>query len=225
MDKGEKMLTLKMTELREKLIYESSLVEKMLNYAIYGLLESDTQKLEKALEYENLINHTEMEIEELCINMIALYQPEAKNLRTIIMILKINSDFERMGDQGVNIVEAASFLIERPPLKPLLNISAMAKDTINMLNNALNAYIQEDVMQSKEICVFDDVIDAYRDQTSRELITYMLSDPQNIERSLKLLEIAENLERIADLCTNIAENTIFIKDGRVIKHNIESITS
>ena len=213
------MLTLKMTELREKLIYESSLVEKMLNNAIYGLLDSDIQKLNKAIEYENLINQTEMEIEELCINMIALYQPEAKNLRTIIMILKINSDFERMGDQGVNIVEAANFLIERPPLKPLLNISAMAKETINMLKNALNAYIKEDVTQSKEICLFDDVIDSYRDQISRELITYMLTDPQNIERSLKLLEIAENLERIADLCTNIAENTIFIKEGRVIKHH------
>ena len=219
------MLKIKMIELREKLIYESSLVEKMLNNAIYGLLESDSNKLHTALEYEDLINHTEMEIEELCINMIALYQPEAKNLRTIIMILKTNSDFERMGDQGVNIVEAANFLIERPALKPLLAISAMAKETINMLKNALNAYIEEDVIISKEICVFDDVIDSYHDQISRELITYMLSDPQSIERSLRLLDVAENLERIADLCTNIAENTIFIKEGRVIKHNIESSSS
>ena len=213
------MLTSKMIELREKLIYESSLVEKLLNNAIYGLLESDQKKLDEALEFENLINQIEMEIEEQCINMIALYHPEAKNLRSIIMILKINSDFERMGDQGVNIIEAANFLIERPALKPLLTISAMAKETINMLKNALNTYIKEDEKQAKEICVFDDVIDSYRDQIHRELITYMLSDPQNIERSLKLIEIAENLERIADLCTNIAENTIFIKEGRVIKHN------
>jgi len=216
------MLRLKVTELREKLIYESSLVEKMIYNAIYGLLETDTQKLQQALEYETLINQTEMEIEELCINLIALYQPEAKDLRTIIMILKINNDFERMGDQAVNIIYAANFLIERPSLKPLISISAMAKETIHMLQKALNAYINEDVVQSKEICVFDDVIDGYRDQITRELITYMLSDPQNIERSLKLLKITENLERIADLCTNVAENTIFIKEGRVIKHNTPS---
>jgi len=213
------MLKTKMIELKEKIIYESSLVEKMLNLTIEGLLESNIEKLENALEYENMINKLEMEIEEMCISMIALYQPEAKDLRTIISILKINNDFERMGDLGTNIIYASKFIAERPALKPLITIPNMAKETIGMLRKSLDAYVKEDVKQAKEICVFDDVIDEYRNQIVRELITYMLSDPKNIERSIELMNIAQNLERIADLCTNIAENTIFIKDGRVIKHH------
>ena len=216
------MLRAKLIELREKIIYESSLVEKMLQTTIEGLLESNTEKLDNALEYENLINQSELEIEEMCISMIALYQPEAKDLRTIIMVLKMNNDFERMGDMGVNIVYAAKYLIERPAMKPLIAVPNMAKETIKMLNNALTAFIKEDVKIAKEVCIFDDVIDAYRDQIARELITYMISDPKNIERSLQLMKISQNLERIADLCTNIAEDTVFIKEGKVIKHNIHN---
>ena len=213
------MLRPKLIELTEKIIYESSLVERMLNISIEGLLESNIEKLENALEYENMINKLEMEIEEMCISMIALYQPEAKDLRTIISILKINNDFERMGDQGTNIVYSAKFIVERPSLKPLINIKNMANETIGMLKKSLDAYVREDVTQAREVCVFDDVIDDYRNQIVRELITYMLSDPKNIERAIELMNIVQNLERIADLCTNIAENTIFIKDGIVIKHH------
>jgi len=215
------MLPSKLIELKEKVIYESSLVEKMLKMSIEGFLENDGEKLDNALVYEDMINNLEMEIDEQCINMIALFQPEAKDLRTIIMVMKINSDFERMGDYTTNIIWAAKFLIERPKMKPLVTLPNMAKETISMLNNALSAFIKEDVTLAKEVCVFDDVIDAQRDVITRELITYMISDPQNIERSLKLLLITQYLERIADLCTNLAEDTIFIKDGKVIKHNVD----
>jgi phosphate transport system protein len=217
------MLRTKMIELREKVIYESSLVEKMIVDSIDGLLEKNMEKLDNTLIYEDMINHLEMEIEEMCIGMIALYQPEAKDLRSILMILKMNNDFERMGDHAVNIIFAAKFLVERPQLKPLIAIPNMARETIKMLGDALNAYMKEDGVLAKEVCVFDDVIDGYRDQIVRELITYMISDPQNIERSLELMKITSNLERIADLCTNIAEYTIFIKEGRVIKHNIDNV--
>jgi phosphate transport system protein len=213
------MLRAKMIALKEKIIYESSLVEKMLNLTIEGLLESDNEKLDHAFEYENMINQLEMEIEEMCISMIALYHPEAKDLRTIISILKINSDFERMGDYGTNIIASSKYIIERPSLKPLVTIPNMARETIGMLRKALDAYVKEDVQQAKEICVFDDVIDAYRNDIARDLVTYMISDPKNIERSLELMNISQNLERIADLCTNIAENTVFIKEGKVIKHH------
>ena len=213
------MLRTKMIELKDKIIYESSLVEKMLSATIEGLLESSMEKLANALGYENLINHLEMEIEEMCISMIALYQPEAKDLRTIISILKINNDFERMGDLGMNIIDASKYIIERPALKPLITIPNMARETIGMLRKSLDAYVKEDVEQAREVCIFDDVIDEYQNQIVRELITYMLSDPKNIERSIELMNISQNLERIADLCTNIAENTIFIKEGKVIKHH------
>ena len=215
------MLKAKLIELMEKITYESNLVEKMVKTTIEGLLESDSEKLDNAFEYENLINNLEMEIEEMCVSMISLYQPAAKNLRTIISVIKINSDFERMGDLCVNIIEAARFLVENPQMKKYLAVPNMAKETIKMLNDALQAFLKEDVALANDVCAFDDVIDAYYEQITRELITYMLSDPKYIERALGLLLIANNLERIADHCTNIAEYTIFISEGRVVKHNAE----
>ncbi len=213
------MLKYKLSELREKVIYESSLVEKMLKLSVEGLLELDSIKLEQAFDYENQINTLELEIEEMCISLIALYQPEAKDLRTIVMILKMNSDLERMGDMGVNIIGSAQFLIERPQLKQLISLPNMAKETINMMNDAMKSFVTDDVDLAKKVCVFDDVIDAYNEQIARELLTYMLADAKNIERSMHLMRISQNLERIADLCTNIAEETVFIKEGRVIKHH------
>ena len=213
------MLRSKLIELKEKIIYESSLVVKMMNLAIEGLLESNLEKLDNGIEYENMINKLEMEIEGICISMIALYQPEAKDLRTIISILKLNNDFERMGDLVVNIIYASKYIVERPALKPLISIQNMTKETIGMLQKAINSYVNEDVQQAKDICIFDDVIDEYRNQIVRELITYMLTDPQNIERAIEHMKICQNLERIADICTNIAENTIYIKEGKVIKHH------
>ncbi len=215
------MLRFKLADLREKVIYESSLVEKMLKLSIEGLLETDGLKLDEAFDYENQINSLELEIEEICISLIALYQPEAKDLRTIVMILKMNSDLERMGDLGVNIIGSARFLIERPPLKPLISVPNMAKETINMMNDAMKSFVTDDVELAKKVCIFDDVIDAYKEQIARELLTYMIADPKNIERSLNLMRISQNLERIADLCTNISEETIFIKEGRVIKHHLD----
>ena len=213
------MLRSKLIELKEKIIYESSLVVKMLNMTIEGLLEANNEKLDNAMEYEKMINSLEMEIEEMCISFIALYHPEAKDLRTIISILKINSDFERMGDMGVTVIYSAKFIIERPAFKPLITIPNMARETIGMLQKALESYVNEDVKQAREVCIFDDVIDEYRNQIVRELITYMLSDPKSIEVSIKHMNIAQSLERIADMCTNIAENTIYIKEGKVIKHH------
>ena len=217
----DSMLKAKMIELMEKITYESNLVEKMVNTTIEGLLEASTEKLENALEYENLINNLEMEIEEMCISMISLYQPAAKNLRTIVSIIKMNSDFERMGDLFVNIIEAARFLTEQPAMKKYLAVPNMAKETVKMLNDALKAFMNEDVHLANDVCAYDDVIDAYCEQIARELITYMLSDPKYIERALQLMAISKNLERIADHCTNIAEYTIFITEGRVVKHNVE----
>lgn len=216
------MLKSKLIELREKILYEASLVEKMIEKTIQGLLESSNDKLDKALEYEEVINTLELEIEEKCISLMALFQPEAKDLRTIIMILKMNNDLERMGDMAVNIIFSAKYIIERPPLKQLIDLPNMAKETIKMLKDALTCFTNEDVELARAVCKFDDVIDGYKDQITRVLITYMIADSQNIERAIQLMRITQNLERIADLCTNIAEDTVFMTQGKVIKHNIEN---
>ena len=213
------MLQSKLNVLKEMIIYLSSLAEDMILITIRGLLEYDTERLDEALLLEDKINNVDIEIDELSITMIALYQPGAKDLRTIISIMKMNSDFERMGDLCVNIIYATKQIISKPRIRQFATLSSMVHDTVEMLQNALNAYINEDARLAKQVCEFDDVIDNYKDTLTRELIEYMTQEKDNIESALQLLSIVQNLERIADHCTNIAEETIYIVNGRVIKHH------
>ncbi len=214
------MLDEKLNELKKKLVEEASLAENMVKKSIQGLIEKNKETLEKVIkEYEPKINELEIEIDEFCTNLIALYQPEAGDLRTILMILKMNNDLERIGDLAVNISESALFLIERPLVKPLIDIPRMAEESINMLKNAVDSFINKDANLAKSVCEKDTVVDNLRDQILRELITYMSSDPSTTERSIHLIRISRSLERIADLSTNICEDVIFMVEGKVIKHH------
>ncbi len=214
------MIEGKLDELKKKLVEEAGLAEDMVKKSIEGLVEKRKEILEKVIrEYEPKMNELEIELDEFCTNLIALYQPEAGNLRTILMILKINNDLERIGDLAVNISESALFLIERPLVKPLIDIPRMAEETISMLKNAVDSFINKDANLAKSVCEKDAVVDNLRDQILRELITYMSSDPSTIERSIHLIRISRCLERIADLSTNICEDVIFMVEGKVIKHH------
>jgi len=218
--KEENMLEEKLNELKKKLVEEAGLAEGMVKKSIEGLIEKRNEILEKVVkEYELKMNELEIELDELCTNSIALYQPEAGNLRTILMILKMNNDLERIGDLAVNISESALFLIERPPVKPLIDIPRMVQESINMLKNAVNSFIDKDTKLAKSVCQKDTVVDNLRDQILRELITYMSSDPSTIERSIHLIRISRSIERIADLSTNICEDVIFMTEGKIIKHH------
>ncbi len=214
------MLEEKLNELKKKLVEEAGFAEDMVKKSIDGLIGKRKEILEKVIEeYEPKMNEMEIELDELCTNLIALYQPEAGNLRTILMILKMNNDLERIGDLAVNISESALFLIERPPVKPLIDIPRMAEETIDMLKKAVDSFINKDAKLAKSVCERDNVIDNLKDQILRELITYMSSDPSTIERSIHLIRISRCLERIADLSTNICEDVIFMVEGKVIKHH------
>jgi len=214
------MLEEKLNDLKKKLIEEAGLSEDMVKKSIDGLIGKRKEILEKVIkEYEPKMNKLEIELDELCTNLIALYQPEAGNLRTILMILKMNNDLERIGDLAVNISESALFLIERPLVKPLIDIPKMAEETIDMLKKAVDSFINKDAKLAKSVCERDNVIDNLKDQILRELITYMSSDPSTIERSIHLIRISRCLERIADLSTNICEDVIFMVEGKVIKHH------
>ena len=216
------MLEEKISILKKKIVEFCLLVEKMIYESINGLLNKNSEVLKKVIyEEEVLANNFEIEIDELSIETIAQYQPKAKNLRTILMILKINNDLERMGDHAVNISESSLFLIERPMVKPLIDIPRMAEKTIEMVKESVNSFINENSSIARKICIEDEIIDNLRDQITRELITYMTSDPNTIERSLHLLRIAQNLERIADLSTNICEDVIYMVEGKIIKHHFE----
>ncbi len=214
------MLEEKLPVLKRQLIEYGSLVEAMIEKSIRGLMRKDTRMLREVIEQdEPKANAFELELDEQCTNLIAQYQPIAKDLRTILMILKMNSDIERMGDHAVNIAESGAYLVERPSVKPLLDTPRMAEEVVKMVNDSLRSFINEDAKLAKSVCEKDDVIDGLARQILRELITYMSADPSTIERSLHLLDIAGNLERIADLSTNIGEDVIFMVEGRVIKHH------
>ena len=214
------MLRENLETLKEKLIESASLVEDMIEKSIRGLKERDENLLSEVTEQDEVKeNALEIEIDEVCIHLIACYQPQATDLRTILMILKMNNDLERIGDEAVNISESALFLIDKPEVKPLIDIPKMAEQATNMLSDTLKALIEEDTQLAHEVCEKDDIVDGLRDQILKELTAFMAANPNTIERSLRLIRISRSLERIADLCTNICEDVIYMVEGRIIKHH------
>jgi phosphate transport system protein len=194
----------------------------MIEKSIRGLIIKDKVLLNEVVEKdEHRANTLEIELGGVCTNLIAQYQPAAKDLRTILMALMINNDLERLGDHAVNIAKSSLFLIEIPQVKPLIDIPRMAEEAIAMLKDSIDSFIHEDAKLVKNVCERDNIVDTLRDQILRELITYMTSDPTTIERSLHLIRISSNLERIADLSTNICEDVIFMVEGKIIKHHKE----
>lgn len=213
------MLHQEIEQLKRRLIEYAGLVETMISKSIDGLVNRDRGILDEVVQGdEPRANDFEIELDEQCTVLIAKFQPAAKDLRTIMMVAQMNTDLERMADLAVNIVESALFLIERPQVKPLIDIPKMGDLVKIMLKDAIDAFILEDSSKARSVCERDQMVDDYKDQITRELITYIASNPSTIERSFQLIRIANSLERIADLSTNICEDAIFVIDGRVIKH-------
>ncbi|MBN1223020.1 MAG: phosphate signaling complex protein PhoU [Candidatus Aminicenantes bacterium] len=214
------MLAKEVTMLKQRLIEYASHVDRMIDKCISGLLNKEPDKLKQIMEEdESKANDLEIEIEELCTTLIAKFQPAAKDLRTIMMIAQMNNDLERMADLAVNIAESAVFLVERPSVKPLIDIPYMAQITTQMVKDAIDSFIKEDPDLALSVCTRDSIIDDLKDQISRELLTHMVSNPATIDRSFQLIRIANSLERIADLSTNICEDVIYIIKGKIIKHH------
>ncbi|HGJ67015.1 TPA: phosphate signaling complex protein PhoU [bacterium] len=213
------MLTERIDLIRKKLIDFGVLVEQMIDKSLKGLTEREVSILVEVIEKdEPKANRFELELDELCTTSIAQFQPKAKDLRVILMVMKINNDLERLGDHAVNIAESSLFLVERPPVKPLLDIPRMAQIAVNMLKNSISAFINEDTESAYNVLVKDNEVDGLKDQVMRELIVLMSSSPPTIERAFQLIRISSNLERIADLSTNICEDIIFMVQGKVVKH-------
>ncbi|MCX8022345.1 MAG: phosphate signaling complex protein PhoU [Syntrophorhabdaceae bacterium] len=213
------MLQEKLEVLRTEMVKYGLLVEEMIKKSIRGLLEREISLLNEVIEKdEPEVNKKEISVDYLCITAIAQFQPVAGDLRRILMAYRMNADFERIADHAVNISRNAIYLIDKPPIKPLIDIPRMAQAASWMLKGSIDAYIKEDVELAGKVCERDDEVDALMLQILRELITYMSSDPKTIERAIRLLTIARNLERVADLTTNLSEDVIFMVEGRVVKH-------
>jgi len=214
------MIEEKILELKRKLVENATLVESMISKSIEGLTRADRETLKKVItEEEKTANSLEIELEEMCTAIIAQYQPMTRYLRTVLMAVKMTNDLERMADHAVNISESALVIIEQPPIKPFIDMPLLGKLVMNMVTQAVNSFIHQDTALAETVCGLDSNVDAYNDRILRELIALMTTDPSTVERAIHILRISNNLERIADLSTNICEEVIFMVEGRVIKHH------
>lgn len=213
------MLEKRIDVLKEKLLKMANLAEEMVNHSMEALVEKKIELAKKVkFEEEPIVNNLEIEIDEYAVETLALFQPKAKDLRTVVMILKMNNDLERVGDLATNIAEFAMELIPQPDVKPYIDLPRMANIAVKMLDDAIAAFISQDSNLGKAVCGRDDLVDNLNDQIIRELLTFMIQDPRTIGRSLLIIRISENLERIADLATNIGEDVVYIVDSTIIKH-------
>jgi len=208
-----------LNNLKKLLLEMAGSVEEMIAKSIRALKERNMILAEEVIKSDDKVNTMEIEIDNQCLKILALYQPEAVDLRTVTMIMKINGDLERIGDHAVNICQKVIYLADKPPVKPLIDIPRMAEKSIQMLRESLNSFVNKDAELAVEVCKMDDEVDSLETQITRELLTYMISDPTTIDPALQLILIARDLERVADLATNIAEDTYYIASGKTIKHH------
>ena len=204
--------------LHHHILEMGGLVEKQIANAIASLVHRDSDLARQTIARDHAVNRMDVEIDELCIRLLALHQPAARDLRLITTSLKITTDLERIGDIAENISERALELNEEPQLKPFIDIPRMADIAQRMLRQSLDAFVREDTELALKVCAEDDTIDALTDQLFRELLSYMAEDPQTVTRAARLLFVSKYLERIADHATNIAEMVIFMVKGKSIRH-------
>ncbi|MBC7385852.1 MAG: phosphate signaling complex protein PhoU [Cryobacterium sp.] len=207
-----------LARLKTKLLSMGGYVEKAIEEATGGLVEGRMERFARVHEIEITINQLHKEVDEDCLHLLATQSPMAKDLRTIIAVIKINTDLERMGDQAVNIAYNAAEYMREPPIKPLVDIPRMAELARSMTRDSLDAFVQVNSELAGDVVSRDDEVDQLKNQIFRELLTYMISDPKRIEQALNLILIARNLERVGDHATNIAEDVIFIATGKDIRH-------
>ncbi|MCJ7586398.1 MAG: phosphate signaling complex protein PhoU [Candidatus Aminicenantes bacterium] len=208
-------------DLKEKLLRMAGLAEDSIAKAVKALKDRDRALVGQVFEQEDRINLLEIEIDEVCMRLLALRQPMAGDLRFITSAMKIGSELERIGDQSVNIAERTTELLKVPQLKPLIDIPRMAGLAQAMVVDSINAFVNRDAELARQICARDDEVDQINHQIFRELLTYMMEDPATIPRAVELILIGRHLERIADHATNIGEDVIYLVKGKSIKHHIE----
>ena len=210
--------------LKERLLDMSGKAESMLALSMDALLTRDGGLAEAVLRADKEIDSLEIEVEDLAVSMLALQQPMARDLRFIVGAIKISSDLERVGDHAVNIAEATQRLIAAGPhtlSSPLPTIAQMAKRSRTMLGDGLRAFIRADGQLGRAVCAADDEVDELHESVFRVLLTHMMENPTTITASLQLLLVSRNLERVGDLATNIAEDAVFLAEGKQIKHHFE----
>jgi phosphate transport system protein len=211
-----------LSSLKEQLLGMSSKAEERTDLAVEALLTRDRDKASLVIAGDADLNRLEVAVEQAAVELLALQQPMARDLRFIIGAIKVSNDLERVGDHAVNIAESAIRLAEKPKISIRIpEIEVMARRARKMLSDSLDAFIRADGALGRKVCRDDDVVDSLHDSVFRVLLTHMMADPKTITPSLELLLVGRNLERIADLATNIGEDAVYLAEGKQIKHHQE----
>jgi len=205
-------------KLRDEILYMGGLVEDQIQKAVKSLVDRESELAEIVIERDHEVNRLDVDIDDICIKLLALHQPAGRDLRFITTGLKITTDLERIGDMAVNICERALELNQEPQLKPYIDIPRMARISQRMIRESLDAFVREDTDLALKVCRDDDEVDQLNTQIFRETVTFMLENVQTISRATKISSISKYLERIADHATNIAEMVIFMVKGKSIRH-------
>lgn len=209
-----------LSSLKQKLLDMSTTAEERTDLAVEALMTRDREKARLVIEGDAELNRLEVEVEQAAVELLALQQPMARDLRFIIGAIKVSNDLERVGDHAVNIAESALRLADLPKADiPVPEIEVMARRARRMLADSLDAFIRADGALGRKVCLDDDIVDSLHDSVFRVLLTHMLADAKTITPSLELLLVGRNLERVADLATNIGEDAVYLAEGKQIKHH------
>ncbi|MBI3595640.1 MAG: phosphate signaling complex protein PhoU [Nitrospirae bacterium] len=204
--------------LKEKILRMGAMVEEQIANAIKALVERDPELAQRVIENDHRVNAMDVQIDEDCLRLIALHQPMAGDLRFLTTAMKISTELERMSDLAENISERSIELNEEPQLKPYIDIPRMAQEALRMVKESLDAFVNRNSELARSVCKADDVIDDLNHQIFRELLSFMIEDPQTTTRAIRISFISKYLERIADHATNIAELVVYLVEGKIIRH-------
>jgi len=209
-----------LAEIQEDMLVLASMVESAIERGVQALKDRDVELARQIIADDLKINRKRYDIEEKCLELLATQQPLAGDLRTIVAVLHIIVDLERMGDYAEGIGKITLMLADEPPLKPYIDIPRMAEISTRMLAGSLEAFKNRDADRARSVCDEDDEVDGLYDQVYRELLTFMLQDPRTIQRATYLIWVAHNLERIADRVTNLCERVVYLVEGKVEELNV-----
>jgi len=214
----------KIQELLEKLMVMGSLAESMIQAALRTLIERDETLCDEVHRREMEVNELQIEVDDRAVKLTALQQPVGTDVRFLFMASRIASELERIGDQAVNICQNAHHVLEAPPLKPIVDLPMMGDIAERMVRDSLESLVRKDCSLANHVLEEEKKVDAFRDQIFRILLTHMMADPGTIQRALGLILISRNLERVGDHATNIAEEVIYLVEGREVRHRHEMNT-
>ena len=208
-------------ELKTKLLRMAGLAENQIDKALTALVTRDSTLARQVIERDHQVNALDVEIDEDSIRLLALHQPAARDLRLVTTAMKLATELERISDLAENVCERSIELNEEPQLKPYIDIPRMGNLARLMVKESIDAFVKEDAALARKVLTDDDFVDDLMEQLFRELLSYMIEDPQTITRAIRLSFVAKSLERIADHATNIAELVVYLVEGKIIRHTTQ----